>query len=66
MMLTRTGGRITRSSGLGRALPQATNTRGVDVLSSSQRPAVGGRRVIFFLGDDADAKADVGELFESS
>jgi hypothetical protein len=44
---------------------KAANTLGADVLASDPHEA-GGRRVIFFSGDDADAKNEVVALFEGA
>jgi hypothetical protein len=44
---------------------KAANTLGADVLASDPHEA-GGRRVIFFSGDDADAKKEVVALFEDA
>jgi hypothetical protein len=44
---------------------KAANTLGADVLASDPHEA-GGRRVIFFSGDDADAKNEVVALFEDA
>jgi predicted dinucleotide-binding enzyme len=44
---------------------KAANTFGATVLSSDPHQA-GGRRVIFLSGDDADAKSEVGRLFEDA
>jgi predicted dinucleotide-binding enzyme len=44
---------------------KAANTLGADVLASDPHQA-GGRRVIFFSGDHADAKKEVTALFESA
>jgi 8-hydroxy-5-deazaflavin:NADPH oxidoreductase len=44
---------------------EAANTLGADVLASDPHEA-GGRRVIFFSGDDADAKKEVVALFEDA
>jgi predicted dinucleotide-binding enzyme len=44
---------------------KAANTLGADVLASDPHEA-GGRRVIFFSGDDADAKKEVAALFEDA
>jgi predicted dinucleotide-binding enzyme len=44
---------------------KAANTFGATVLSSDPHQA-GGRRVIFLSGDDADAKFEVGRLFEDA
>ena len=49
----------------GARVVKAGNTLGADVLGSDPQEA-GGRRVIFVSGDDADAKADVVELFEDA
>ena len=49
----------------GARLVKAANTLGAEVLGSDPHEA-GGRRVIFVSGDDADAKADVVELFEDA
>ncbi len=44
---------------------KAANTLGADVLASDPHEA-GGRRVIFFSGDHADAKKEVAALFEDA
>jgi 8-hydroxy-5-deazaflavin:NADPH oxidoreductase len=44
---------------------KAANTLGADVFSSDPHQA-GGQRVIFLSGDDADAKSEVGGLFENA
>jgi len=44
---------------------KAANTLGADVLGSDPREA-GGRRVIFFSGDHAEAKKEVAALFEDA
>ena len=44
---------------------KAANTLGAAVLASDPREA-GGQRVMFLSGDDADAKAEVGRLFEEA
>ena len=44
---------------------KAFNTLGAAVLASDPREA-GGQRVIFLSGDDADAKSEVGALFEDA
>jgi 8-hydroxy-5-deazaflavin:NADPH oxidoreductase len=44
---------------------KAANTFGATVLGSDPRQA-GGQRVIFLSGDDADAKSEVGRLFEDA
>jgi hypothetical protein len=44
---------------------KAANTLGADVLASDPHEA-GGRRVIFFSGDDADAKKEGAALFEDA
>ncbi len=44
---------------------KAANTLGADVLASDPYEA-GGRLVIFFSGDDADAKKEVAALFEGA
>jgi 8-hydroxy-5-deazaflavin:NADPH oxidoreductase len=49
----------------GARVVKAANTLGAEVLGSEPQEA-GGRRVIFISGDDADAKADVGTLFEEA
>ncbi len=46
-------------------LVKAANTLGAAVLASDPREA-GGQRVMFLSGDDADAKAEVGRLFEEA
>ena len=46
-------------------LVKAANTLGADVLGSDPEET-GGHRVIFFSGDEADAKADVAALFEDA
>jgi len=49
----------------GARVVKAGNTLGADVLGSDPQEA-GGRRVIFFSGDDADAKSTVASLFEDA
>jgi 8-hydroxy-5-deazaflavin:NADPH oxidoreductase len=49
----------------GARLVKAANTLGADVLGSDPHEA-GGDRVIFISGDDADAKAEVVELFQDA
>jgi 8-hydroxy-5-deazaflavin:NADPH oxidoreductase len=49
----------------GARLVKAANTLSAEVLSSDPHE-VGGRRVIFISGDDADAKAEVVALFEDA
>ena len=49
----------------GARLVKAANTLGADVLGSDPHEA-GGQRVIFISGDDADAKAEVGALFQDA
>jgi len=49
----------------GARVVKAANTLGADVLGSDPHE-VGGRRVIFVSGDNADAKADVVALFEEA
>lgn len=49
----------------GARLVKAANTLGADVLGSDPHEA-GGDRVIFISGDDADAKAEVVELFRDA
>jgi 8-hydroxy-5-deazaflavin:NADPH oxidoreductase len=44
---------------------KAANTLGAAILGSDPRQA-GGQRVIFLSGDDADAKTEVGALFEQA
>ncbi len=44
---------------------KAANTLGAAILGSDPRQA-GGQRVIFLSGDDADAKSEVGALFEQA
>jgi predicted dinucleotide-binding enzyme len=44
---------------------KAANTLGAGLLSSDPHQA-GGQRVIFLSGDDADAKSEVGALFEDA
>jgi 8-hydroxy-5-deazaflavin:NADPH oxidoreductase len=44
---------------------KAGNTFGADVLGSDPHQA-GGQRVIFLSGDDADAKTNIGKLFEDA
>ena len=44
---------------------KAANTFGATVLNSDPHQA-GGQRVIFLSGDDADAKSEVGRLFEDA
>jgi 8-hydroxy-5-deazaflavin:NADPH oxidoreductase len=44
---------------------KAANTLGAEVLASDPHEA-GGRRVIFFSGDDAEAKKEVAALFEDA
>ena len=44
---------------------KAANTLGAAILGSDPRQA-GGQRVIFLSGDDADAKSDVGALFDQA
>jgi 8-hydroxy-5-deazaflavin:NADPH oxidoreductase len=49
----------------GARVVKAANTLGADVLGSDPHEA-GGQRVIFISGDDADAKAEVGALFQDA
>jgi len=49
----------------GARVVKAANTLGADVLGSGPDVA-GGQRVIFVSGDDADAKAEVGALFQDA
>ena len=49
----------------GARLVKAANTLEAEVLGSDPHEA-GGRRVIFVSGDDAEAKADVVELFDGA
>jgi len=49
----------------GARLVKAANTLGADVLASDPHQA-GGQRVIFVSGDDAEAKAAVGALFQDA
>jgi 8-hydroxy-5-deazaflavin:NADPH oxidoreductase len=49
----------------GARVVKAANTLGADVLGSDPHVA-GGQRVIFFAGDDADAKAQVAALFQDA
>jgi predicted dinucleotide-binding enzyme len=50
---------------LGARVVKAANTLAADVLGADPRE-VGGRRVMFVSGDDADAKSVVGELFDAA
>ena len=49
----------------GARVVKAANTLGAEVLGSDPRE-VGGQRVIFISGDDADAKAEVVALFQDA
>ena len=49
----------------GARVVKAGNTLGAEVLGSDPQEA-GGRRVIFFSGDDADAKSAVASLFDDA
>jgi predicted dinucleotide-binding enzyme len=49
----------------GARVVKAANTLGADVLGSDPHVA-GGQRVIFFAGDDGDAKAQVAALFQDA
>ena len=49
----------------GARLVKAANTLGADVLGADPQEA-GGRRVLFFSGDDDDAKSAVAALFEDA
>jgi predicted dinucleotide-binding enzyme len=49
----------------GARVVKAANTLGAEVLGSDPQQA-GGRRVLFFSGDDADAKSAVASLFEDA
>jgi predicted dinucleotide-binding enzyme len=49
----------------GARVVKAANTLGAEVLGADPH-TVGGRRVIFLSGDDADAKADVAALFQDA
>jgi 8-hydroxy-5-deazaflavin:NADPH oxidoreductase len=61
----RTSSEIVAGLVAGARLVKAANTLGADVLGSDPHEA-GGRRVIFVSGDDAEAKADVVELFDGA
>jgi predicted dinucleotide-binding enzyme len=49
----------------GARVVKAANTLGAPVLAADPQEA-GGRRVIFLSGDDADAKSEVGAIFEDA
>jgi len=61
----RTSSEVVADLAAGARVVKASNTLGADVLGSDPHEA-GGQRVIFISGDDADAKAEVGALFQDA
>jgi hypothetical protein len=61
----RTSSEIVAELVRGARVVKAANTFAADVLAADPREA-GGRRVLFFAGDDAEAKRAVGELFDAA
>jgi len=61
----RTSSEVVAELVAGARLVKAANTLGAAVLAADPHEA-GGRRVIFFSGDHADAKKEVAALFENA